>query len=260
MLWFPLGTGAARGYSPASAPVFLPRIGAARGWHFRRIWALYSHLRFVTAASLTAFAGMIGVGGLALLPAAVERHLVAMAEMSDRPATPCKQQTWLHFDRSCLSRRDLPWITARAPSIATTGASNVVAADDTPEQPLTASRHTATVPQEPVPEASAPRSDIKAPVHAPPLHTAPVQQPAAEVPRATKPASAAQTQLPIPKQAARRDRTAKRPTNEALSAVRKFGDTLQDIPVSGYAADGTRRKIVIRPTSIQDVYYYSAPR
>jgi hypothetical protein len=30
--------------------------------------------------------------------------------------------------------------------------------------------------------------------------------------------------------------------------------------VSAYAADGTRRTIVIRPTSIQDVYYYSAPR
>jgi hypothetical protein len=27
--------------------------------------------------------------------------------------------------------------------------------------------------------------------------------------------------------------------------------------VSSYAADGTSRRIVIRPTSIQDVYYYS---
>ncbi|HYY38695.1 MAG TPA: hypothetical protein VE801_13230 [Xanthobacteraceae bacterium] len=51
-----------------------------------------------------------------------------------------------------------------------------------------------------------------------------------------------------------------KPSNEALNAVRKFQDNLRDIPVSSYAADGTQRTIVIRPTSIQDVYYYSAPR
>jgi hypothetical protein len=48
--------------------------------------------------------------------------------------------------------------------------------------------------------------------------------------------------------------------NEALNSVRRFGDTLRDIPVNAYAADGTRRTIHIRPTSIQDVYYYSQPR
>ena len=58
---------------------------------------------------------------------------------------------------------------------------------------------------------------------------------------------------------ARESRGAK-PANEALNAVRRFQDNLRDIPVSSYAADGTRRTIVIRPTSIQDVYYYSAPR
>ncbi len=56
------------------------------------------------------------------------------------------------------------------------------------------------------------------------------------------------------------NRATKRPSNEALNAVRRFGDNLRDIPVSAYDADGTRRRIVIRPTSIQDVYYYYAPR
>jgi hypothetical protein len=46
----------------------------------------------------------------------------------------------------------------------------------------------------------------------------------------------------------------------ALNTLKRFGDNLPDIPVSAYAADGARRKIIIRPTSIQDVYYYSAPR
>jgi hypothetical protein len=68
-----------------------------------------------------------------------------------------------------------------------------------------------------------------------------------------------ETPPPAPKKAAREARGAK-PSNEALNAVRRFQDNLRDIPVSSYAADGTQRTIVIRPTSIQDVYYYSAPR
>jgi hypothetical protein len=66
-------------------------------------------------------------------------------------------------------------------------------------------------------------------------------------------------QPPAAKKTTREARGAK-PSNEALNAVRKFQDNLRDIPVSSYAADGTQRTIVIRPTSIQDVYYYSAPR
>src|SRR5262245_17253163 len=79
-------------------------------------------------------------------------------------------------------------------------------------------------------------------------------------PVAAKPAVEPQDRLAASKTPARATRTAKRSTNEALSAMRRFGDHLRDIPVSSYSADGTRRDIVIRPTSIQDVYYYSAPR
>jgi hypothetical protein len=85
--------------------------------------------------------------------------------------------------------------------------------------------------------------------------------PAAEGRRVPKPAAEAQPRAAAPKKPAPEERAAKqRPTNEALNAVRRFQDDLRDIPVSAYAADGTRRTIVIRPTSIQDVYYYSAPR
>ena len=69
-----------------------------------------------------------------------------------------------------------------------------------------------------------------------------------------------QVRPPVQKKAARRDQAAKRSTNDALRAVRKFGGTLHDIPVSAYAPDGKQRTIVIRPTSVQDVYYYSVPR
>ena len=84
--------------------------------------------------------------------------------------------------------------------------------------------------------------------------------PVAEGRRAAKPAAEVQRAV-VAKKPASEDRAAKqRPVTEALNAVRRFQDNLHDIPVSAYAADGTRRTIVIRPTSIQDVYYYSAPR
>ena len=74
----------------------------------------------------------------------------------------------------------------------------------------------------------------------------------------------AQARPPAAKKVVRRDQAAKRATSEALRTVRRFGDrdrdTLQDIPVSSYAADGQQRTIVIRPTSVQDVYYYSVRR
>ena len=83
--------------------------------------------------------------------------------------------------------------------------------------------------------------------------------PVAEGRRAAKPA--VEPRAAAPKKPASEDRATKqRPANEALNAVRRFQDNLRDIPVSAYAADGTRRTIVIRPTSIQDVYYYFAPR
>jgi hypothetical protein len=265
---------------------------------------LYSHLRFVTAASLIAFAGLIAVGVPALLLSADRQPVVARADIPDPSTTSCKQQDWLNFDPNCwfrrdLSGRDMPWTAGRA-------ASNALkidvasAAEKTAEQPLTEIQHTAAVPQQSVPQASAPQEVAQAsapkasvPQAAVPQESAPqalvpqgpapqdpvqqsnitahaqetpVQRPAAVRPpaakerHAAKPTTEAQTGLPAPKQTTRRDRAAKRPTTEALNAVRKFGDTLQGIPVSAYAADGTPKTIVIRPTSIQDVYYYSAPR
>jgi hypothetical protein len=77
---------------------------------------------------------------------------------------------------------------------------------------------------------------------------------------AERAASKDKAMAPGPHKLARREPARKRLPSEALRTVRKFDDRLQDIPVSAYAADGSRREIVIRPTSIQDVYYYSVPR
>ena len=281
---------------------------------------MYSNLRFVASASLVALASVVGV--LALYPDALEELLVASAEISDSPAA-CQQQDWWQLDRSCLSRRGMPWV-------ATSPESNAVAvpsaAEGTPEQPLTdnqsaastpaqmTQQNEATAPQQETPalppvaeerQIPAQRSEVAAPPQEtpapPPLAeeqhigeqrreaAAPQQEtspsppvvgeshipkqrrevmvprretpPAAEGRRVPKPAAEAQPRAAAPKKPAPEDRAAKRrPTNEALNAVRRFQDDLRDVPVSDYAADGTRRTIVIRPTSIQDVYYYSAPR
>jgi hypothetical protein len=259
---------------------------------------LYSNLRFVASASLIGCASLIGV--LALLPATLEELFVASAESSDPPAMPCKQQDWWHFDRSCLTRRGMPWV-AGAP-VSNAGTVEVPsAAEDAPEQPSTENRSAATAPVESAPrsevathqqellapplvaeerQVATPRSEVAAPqqeMPAPPpvaeeRHVAkqrseviaparemPAAPPAAERRHVAKPAVEPQARVPAPNKAAREDRVAK-PTNDALNAVRRFQDNLRDIPVSSYAADGTRRTIVIRPTSIQDVYYYSAPR
>jgi outer membrane biosynthesis protein TonB len=275
---------------------------------------LYSNLRFVASASLVAVASLIGV--LALFPDALEELLVAGTEISDPPVAACQQQDWWQLDRSCLSRRGMPWAAGPQGSSAVT-VEVPSAAEGAPEQPLTENRSAATAPVEtarpneaaaPVaeerqiakpqseatqqPETPAPppvaeerhiptqRSEVAAPQQdtpAPPpvaveRHTAKQRSevvasrpetppPAAQGRRAAKPAVEAQPRAGAAKKAASGDRAAKqRPTNEALNAVRRFQDNLRDIPVSAYAADGTRRTIVIRPTSIQDVYYYSAPR
>jgi hypothetical protein len=93
-----------------------------------------------------------------------------------------------------------------------------------------------------------------------PLRTRSVRRAPAEDRHVAQSPAAAQTRAPLVKRVARGERTVKRPATDALNTVRKFEDSRPEIPANSYAADGTPRRIVIRPTSIQDVYYYSAPR
>ena len=112
-----------------------------------------------------------------------------------------------------------------------------------------------SAPQEVGPGQPVEQSEATAPVRTRSVRRAP-----AEERHVAQSPAAAQTRAPLAKRVARGERTVKRPTNEALNAVRKFEDPRPEIPANSYAADGTPRRIVIRPTSIQDVYYYSAPR
>jgi hypothetical protein len=112
-----------------------------------------------------------------------------------------------------------------------------------------------SAPQEVGPGQSVQQSEATAPVRTRSVRRAP-----AEERHVAQSPAAAQPRAPLAKRVARGERTAKRPASEALNAVRKFDDARPEIPANSYAADGTPRRIVIRPTSIQDVYYYSAPR
>jgi hypothetical protein len=258
---------------------------------------LYSNLRFVISASLIGSAALIGV--LAFLPATLDELLVASAEdppaisckqqnwlhfdrncLSRRgmpwvaaiptsnavpvevpsAAETASEQTLTESSSAATAPEEL----AQPSAVATSQQQEMPAVpsvveqrqDATPRSEVTASQQQETPAAPPVAEerqVATPRSEV-----APPRPAVPAQPPVAAERHIAKPAVAAQPR-PAPKKTTQGDRVAK-PTNEALNAVRRFQDNLRDIPVSSYAADGTRRTIVIRPTSIQDVYYYSAPR
>jgi hypothetical protein len=150
-----------------------------------------------------------------------------------------------------------PQVTApqvAAPQVAApqAAAPQVAAPQEAARQEL-ATRESA--PQDAGPGQPVEQREVTAPVRARSVRRAP-----AEERHVTQVPAATQTRAPLAKRVARGDRTVKRPTSEALNAVRKFDDPRPEIPANSYAADGTPRRIVIRPTSIQDVYYYSAPR
>src|SRR5262249_23105560 len=142
--------------APPQRRCFCARLGGRNS--VRRRWALYSNLRFVASASLVALASVVGV--LALYPDALEELLVAGAEVSDPPAA-CQQQDWWQLDRSCLSRRGMPWVAASPESNAVAVPS---AAEGAPEQPLTDNQSAASTPAQMTQqnEATAPQQETPA--------------------------------------------------------------------------------------------------
>jgi hypothetical protein len=272
---------------------------------------LHSRLRLITAAYLCVLGALIAVGALVLLPAALKQAPVAPAQISDGAAIACKQQTWFHFDRNCLSRRGMPWMadpqasknaTVEVPSAVTEGAA---AAEGAANERRDANQQTAAVPQEPpAPQEPVRETEIATEreavasqalpatpsvAEAPPTTEHEPEQASTEDPRGAAPRPEAAQKIdtttepgttaappvvqarpaatpsvhsqarPPARKEARRPRAAREFKNEALNALKKF-DNLPDIPVNAYAADGAQRRIVIHPTSIQDVYYYSTRR
>src|SRR5262245_12167874 len=106
--------------------------------------------------------GCVGKCGrpLALYPDALEELPVGGAEISDPPAA-CQQQDWWQLDRSCLSRRGMPWVAASPESNAVGVPS---AAEGAPEQPSTENQSAAAAPAQMTQqnEATAPQQETPA--------------------------------------------------------------------------------------------------
>jgi hypothetical protein len=193
---------------------------------------LYRNVGVATCASLIAFTGIISVGGLLLLYRAVE---------GSRPA------------KIQISRSD----TARLPELGRVGSDLPHAV--TIEPPSLVDNAPKSLPREIERPATPSPEPVRQNDRTAHEQAMPLTPPDAETAHVEKLAVNTTARVAAGKKTAHR-RVEKHRTNEALNSVRRFGDSLRDIPVNAYAADGTRRRIVIRPTSIQDVYYYSVPR
>jgi hypothetical protein len=173
----------------------------------------------------TVFAvGMIGGAGVLMAVPADEGAPLfpAAGTIPDPPALPCKRQAWPNTDRGCLK-----W-TAQRPELASS-------------EPDRAPVHIAV--QASMLPSAAQRDEVGTRDSA---HQAPAP------PQPTTLASEAPGE-----RSPRLPRTAQRSQSEAARTMRGLGDTPARISVVASTSDGTRRAIVIRPTSMQDVYYYS---
>jgi hypothetical protein len=201
-------------------------------------------MRLAICASLIAFMSVIAVGTPVLVYKAVEQSRPAQVDVLRRDAPPPAGNGTVNRDVS----KGVTTAIAPPPIIAARPDANK------PEAPQNEQHATTSSP----PQTAASSREAVRENHASAQATPP-GEPDAKARPVAKPAIKTTARAPVEKKTAHRARV-KRRTNEALNTVRRFGDPLRDMPVDAYAADGIRRTIPIRPTSIQDVYYYSIPR
>jgi outer membrane biosynthesis protein TonB len=213
---------------------------------------LYRYLRISTFAALIVFGAVIAGGVMALVPSLVERVSLVRSEVTVAPSLTCASAVEASRDESCLPGHDVLPVAEAEPAPAPLAKAEAHSEiDSAPEPGLPKQAAAAPAPPVEAPVMTAPARETRPePAHA----EAPVQ---AEKRVRAQPTPETKTRLTsAPKKAVRRERTAERRTQKALSAMRRFEDPRRDNPTSAYASDGTPRGIVIRPTSIQDMYYY----
>lgn len=247
---------------------------------------MYSRVPIVTAASLISLGALIAIGVPAVLPSAGERPLVAIADASRSalpwiggsavkaaggeparavgvdvvPAAPAANPPELLLKPSRLATASPQEFVPPKPAPAISIREEAPPPAAAPQAPAAQQPAQPDLPRQSALTTPAPETPVQRPaaVQRPAVPPRAALQPPAKERHAARPASETPAEVTAPKKMTRRDRVAKRPSNEALNTVRKFDDNLQGIPVNSYAADGTPKRIVIRPTSIQDVYYYSS--
>jgi hypothetical protein len=220
---------------------------------------------FLRAATTVCCGGaIVGVGALAMLPSAPQglARLWPVSDsvrISDLPPAPCKQQLWLNTDRACqtwtTAKGDVERVLATKPE----AARNVHAADN-----IHSADNVTVV-------ARAPKASVAVPTSAPrsqPVIIASMPQTAEgdEPPQATpmrRDVSSAASQLPVDTHASMPEEILVSSTSQSVKSKPAGPHNAAipgQIPVAARSADGTRRVIIIRPTSRQDAMYYSARR
>ena len=214
---------------------------------------MQQHLRTLTCASLIAFTAMIGVG----MPTAVAIRLQFL------PAMPfCGAKYWLN--QKCAPKQESIEVKAAAEVVVapTTGQSGMDSPQLLGAEPNGGISAVAALPEEKsgvtdatygVASAQTGVFESAASVDEKPITTG-VEQP--EQPLATEKADATSKRVSA-RPAPQTRRAQAKPHDPRRSSV-VARQTLNDVPVN--IPDGTQRRIDIRPTSLQDVYYYSARR
>ena len=220
---------------------------------------MHSRLRFLTSACLIAFGTVVVAGAVGVLPALIERLSIGAVEVSPS----CTGEIQLPWGRTCSSQPATPAVAAYHPGRDVQVADHPDRVQVTTVEPPQSSRN----PVSAATEFMQPRAAMAPAQHlasAPPaMEEAPQAAPTAQAPpvapsvQAPPIAPLVKPKRRAVKKVARREPSSERRRDEALSTVRRFGgNNVREIPVDAYAADGAPRRIIIRPTSIQDVYYY----
>jgi hypothetical protein len=209
---------------------------------------------FVRATAIVMTSGaLVGAGILAMLPPAPNDwpndslpSLFATLQVSDPPAAPCRQQFWPNSDRACQT-----WTVPHSEVERILSEKTDTVGTSTP------TRNAGTI-ERTDPSVVTPQSVIA------PLAPSVVEQIAAK--RDEHPSERAEawgaidTHLLDGETVTQVRARASRVQDDKAKVARHGTDMLRGIPVASRTADGSRRVIMIRPTSRQDALYYSAMR
>ena len=220
---------------------------------------------FRATAIVMTVGAISGAGVLAMLPSApldprddARPPLFTILEGTGRPQVPCKGQLWVNSDRGCQT-----WtvphpeveriLSEKTDTIGTSASSeNLAASERVPaeiaDMPVPAPK-SATLPLPPV---VAERDQVVLRIAA--------QHEESPPDRVAESATAADAHIVGGETVEEVRARASAVSGDKAKVARRSLDGPRNIPVASHSADGTRRVIMIRPTSRQDVLYYSARR
>jgi hypothetical protein len=229
-------------------------------------------IRSVTGGGLLVFAGLIGLGAVAFLP-----HSFEQVGASGAP----RGMPWMRADKPSLragaeTTPAIPRVSEQAGRASESKRASRKPEEVTQEQLTFEKRLEATKDEANAVKSAFAQQPENVRPEMPPPPKASVEEQVPPAPPAmrleTVPSTPEKTvtappkrtpvhaerHVPKPKQTA--NNNAEKRAREAKRVVRRFDDSLRDIPVNAYAPDRAPRTIVIHPTSIQDYYYYSSRR